>query len=611
MSERTVDEGKNVDLLLGILAEDAGKGSIPEEDKQQLIQSRLSNLIAAPVQEQYKLDANDIEIIGLLLNNFFKGNDGLRIMDVLKSVNKSMDTVPQWLKRILKLQRMGIIQAEGKHSEADNNVAVFLRSELRLSNDLLNRIFHGIDVEETPVLPVKPYKDNYEYLSDQFARIEIIEGIVDTRIHRYGRRRYETDDADRQEVELKKLESRITERLKTSDKVFPFEKLKSKKRLSGREELIILGLLYSEQNNEPRRRDDTMMVINDLSRNQYEKFLNIDMCQKGGSLEKKGLLEVHSNGQRQSDNSIRLNDNVRLELLGEKKQRTSKKDSFFELIKPSVSLDNVVLAPTAREKLGLVVETIQGYTYQRLKEWNIKGYNLIQYSAEKHKNKRHGINMLFFGLPGTGKTLAAHALAHAMGKAILTFDCSKVLSMWVGGSEQNTRMIFDRYRMKAKGIKNPPVLLLNEADQFLHRRFTHALRSVDQSYNQMQNIFLEQMERFEGILIATTNLVENLDTAFSRRFHHKIEFKMPGTEERLKLWHMHLPEKVPLSDDVNLKLLADAYPFSGGQIAVVVQNAVIKAAVHGNTITQKDFIEACEDEIKGNFDEKARARMGF
>ncbi len=181
----------------------------------------------------------------------------------------------------------------------------------------------------------------------------------------------------------------------------------------------------------------------------------------------------------------------------------------------------------------------------------------------------------------------------------------------MGGNEQNTRMIFDRYRPIAKRSRNPPVLLLNEADQFLHRRLTNVLRSADQSYNQMQNIFLEQMEKFEGVLIATTNLVENLDTAFSRRFHHKIEFQRPGAEERLKLWHMHLPGRAPLAADVNLKLLADTYQFSGGQIAVVVQNAVVKAAMKGDKIYHEDFIKACEEEMKGNFDEKAKARMGF
>ncbi len=615
MSEQVVEERKDMDLLLGLLAEDSREEPISDVDKQQIIQTRLSNLITVPFLEQHKLDANDIEIIALLLNNFLKGHDGMKATEVLKYFHKGIDTLPLELKRILKLQRLGIIQAEERNSDADNNIALLLHSELRISNDLLNRIFNDINTEQTPVLPAEPYKDNYEFLADQFERIEIIEAIIgDIRNRRYGRRRYESDSVDQQEKELKKLESRIALRLKKTEKVFPFEKLKAKKRLSEREELIVLGLLYSEQqNNEPRRHNDPMMVINDLSRNQYEKFLNMKLCQRGGVLEKKGLLEIHSDSPRQPDDFIKLKNEIRLMILGEKKHTKVKaeKDNFFELIKPSVSLGNVVLTPATSEKLSLIVETIQGGVYQRLKEWDIKGYSLVQYNASRDKNKHHGMNMLFYGPPGTGKTLAAHALAHELGKDILTFDCSKVLSMWVGGNEKNTRMIFDRYREIAKGNKNMPVLLLNEADQFLHRRITNISHSVDNSYNQMQNIFLEQMERFEGILIATTNLMENLDTAFSRRFHHKVEFQRPGAEERLKLWHIHISEKAPLADDVDLRLLADNYALSGGQIAVVVQNATIKAAIRGDKIYQKDFIKACEDEIKGNFDEKAKARIGF
>jgi SpoVK/Ycf46/Vps4 family AAA+-type ATPase len=612
MSKQVVEERNGMKLLLGFLTEDSKDKPISDVDKQQIIQSGLSNLITTPFLDQHKLNAHDIEIIALLLDNFLKGHDGLKTTEVLKSLTKSIGTMPKLLRRILNLQRLGLLQTEERHSEADNNLAVLLHSEFQISDDLLNRIFNDVDAEQKPVLPVAPYKDNYEYLSDQFERLQIIENIVDIKSQRYGRRKYESDNADQQEGELKKLESSIAKRLKKTQKVFPFEKLKAKKRLSEREELIVLGLLYSEQqNNKPHHHDDPMAVINDLSRNQYEKFLNMKLCQKGGVLDKKGLLEIHSDSPRQSDDFIKLKDEIRCKLLGEKKQVKSKKDNFFELIKPSVALDNVVLTPPTSEELSLIIEAIQGGVYQRLKELEIKGYNLIQYNTDGNKNKHHGMNLLFYGSPGTGKTLAAHALAHKLGKDVLTFDCSRILSMWVGGSEQNTRMIFDRYRMMAKGMKNPPVLLLNEADQFLYKRLTHALRAVDQSYNQTQNIFLEQMERFDGILIATTNLVENLDTAFSRRFHHKIEFKRPGAEERLKLWHIHLSEKAPLAGNVDLKLLADNYALSGGQIAVVVQNASVKAAIKGDKIYQEDFISACEDEMKGNFDEKAKARMGF
>ncbi len=611
MSDQTVNDRKDMELLLGLLAVDSKGKPISDDDKQQLIQSRLSNLITTPFLEQHKLDQDDIGIIALLLNNLLKGREGLKTTDVLTHINRSIDTLPDGLRRIRKLQELGIIQVGERHAEEDKSIASLLHSELQLSDGFLNRIFNDVAREQTVALPVMPYKDNYEYLSEQYERLQIIENVVEMAERRFGRSRHESGSADQQEEELKKLESRIAERLAKTDKVFPFEKLKVKKRLSEREALIVLGLLFAEQqNNGRRRRDDPAMVIDNLSKNQYERFLNMKLCRKGESLDKKGLIEIHSVDPWQFDDMLKLKDEIRLELLGEKKQKLSGKDIFFEFLKPSVALDNVVLAPSVSEEVRLIVN-IQDSAYKRLKEWDIKGFGLVQYNASGKKGKNPSMNILFYGPPGTGKTLVAHAIAHELGKDILTLDCSKVLSRWVGGSEQNTRMIFDRYRAIAKRSENPPLVLLNEADQFLHRRLTDILRSVDQSYNQMQNIFLEQIERFEGILIATTNLVENLDTAFSRRFHHKIELKMPGIEERLKLWQIHLPRKAPLSKDVNLRPLAEHYAFSGGQIAVVVHSAVMNAAIKDHTLCQDDFIDACEKELRGNFDEKAKARIGF
>ena len=310
---------------------------------------------------------------------------------------------------------------------------------------------------------------------------------------------------------------------------------------------------------------------------------------------------------------IKLNNKIKALLLEEKGVKNKvniKENDFFEIIKPTIHFDKVILHKKTFEDIGLTIEMIQGNTSRLLHEWGIKGSNLYQPDKVKRRRRNHPVTMLFYGAPGTGKTLTANAVAYTLKKELLTFDCSKILDLYVGESEKNVRKIFDNYREISKGMKNPPVLLLNEADQFLHRRI-NATRSVDNMYNQMQNIFLEQLERFEGILIATTNLIENLDSAFSRRFHHKIEFRRPGTNERLRLWEVHIPEKAPLSTDVDLWHLSEHYDLSGGQIAVVVQNAATRAARRGDKIMMEDFIFACEDELAGNFDEKARVRVGF
>ncbi len=307
----------------------------------------------------------------------------------------------------------------------------------------------------------------------------------------------------------------------------------------------------------------------------------------------------------------RLNENLTIKLLEEKKRRkrtSFKGDDLFDVIKPSVPLDKVILHPKTFDDVSLAIESAQGKTFHTLRDWGVHGDTLS--SNYTHKKKNPSAIMLFYGPPGTGKTLSASVIACTLKRKLLTLDCSKILGLWVGESEKNTRKIFDRYREISKSLVRPPVLLLNEADQFLHRRMS-ASHSTDHMYNQMQNIFLEQMERFEGVLIATTNLIENLDPAFSRRFHYKIEFKRPSPQERLKLWNVLIPEKVPLSDDIDLPYLSTHYDLSGGQISVVVRNAITRAAMRGDRLFMADLITACADEINGNFDEKAKGSIGF
>ena len=166
------------------------------------------------------------------------------------------------------------------------------------------------------------------------------------------------------------------------------------------------------------------------------------------------------------------------------------------------------------------------------------------------KDKKSGIDarIIFYGAPGTGKTMTAHSLAKSLKRQVLSFDCSKILSMYVGESEKNVRKIFDTYYELTAKTKTEPVLLLNEADQFLSARSSGPGGGAEQMHNQMQNIFLEQIENFKGILVATTNLLENIDVAFSRRFNYKIEFKKPDEKQRRELWKKMLPHGAPYEE---------------------------------------------------------------
>lgn len=167
-------------------------------------------------------------------------------------------------------------------------------------------------------------------------------------------------------------------------------------------------------------------------------------------------------------------------------------------------------------------------------------YNTIV-ERMKQNNFRSAFTCIFYGGPGTGKTETAYQLARTTQRDILMVDVPQIKDKWVGESEKNVKSIFDQYRALSKKSKLTPILLFNEADSIFSKRLTSLNHSTDQMYNTMQNIILQEMESLDGILIATTNLTDNLDKAFERRFLYKIKFDRPGTEAREHIWHTMIP----------------------------------------------------------------------
>ncbi len=583
-----------IELLLAVAEKDKKDKNTPSDSLDQESESRLSYLIESPFFKAYNLDEKDIKIIAVLFKSLFDSKDGVKTTEILKVIGNNTHAAFLELKRVIRLKDLGILEPTGGH--CDDNVELF-RSSIRLSNSFIGKLYQPD--EDSSQNNIEPYKNNFEYLAEQFERIRILKEISG-----HIEKSCRTNSIKEKEDNLKTLEKRIQERLDLTDRVFPFEEFKRKKNLSRTEELVILASLEKEVVYDKHYEIEDL--VNIISTTPYEKLTNKGLLKEEGRLIRDHIVEIRSiRGLFLEEKRIDLNEGLKARLLGEKKRRSQfkLKDDFFEIIKPSISLDNVILHPNTYEKLNVAIETFHGETPHTLMEWGIHGNK-----ADKKYNQP--ITLLFYGPPGTGKTLTAHSIACTLERELLTLDCSKILSKWAGESEQNTRKLFDRYKEISKHFKNPPVLLLNEADQFLHRRI-NAERSTDHMYNQMQNIFLEQLEGFNGVLIATTNLVENLDPAFSRRFHHKIEFRRPGPEERFKLWKVHVPEKIPLSDDIDFLYLSTYYDLSGGQISLIVKNAITRAAMRGDRLCQDDLIRACEDEVSGNFDEKARGHIGF
>lgn len=556
-------------------------------------------LISDSLLSQYDLDEKDLKILNLLMESLLNGKDGLQPVSVLKRFGKESSAIFEVSKRLGRLRQIGILAIDSRNDDDMESLGCLLRATFKLSNEFLSKLFN--ESTETPSFQAEPYKDNFEYLADQFEKIKILIGIkgIDSRMRKIigiSKNRRQANE------EMSRIEGRIMERLQKTDKVFPFEELKKRYRFNHKEEVIILALLHNEISDSRPFEVETLLDM--VSETPYEKLSNRALFQEKGKLIKKNLIAVRRGFREEG---YALNHELTAWLLGERKQWRKKKQiekwDLFEVTKPDVSIDKVILPEKTISEIQTAMDMVNGNVSYQLQKWGVKGNMLMKDSSAP-------LLMLFYGPPGTGKTFAVYALAYEMKRHVLTVDCSRILDKYVGESEKNTRAIFDRYRAVSKSLRKQPVLLLNEADQFLHRRI-NAVRSVDHMYNQMQNIFLEQMERFDGILIATTNLIRNLDEAFSRRFQFKIEFKRPGPAERLKLWEIHIPEKTPLSEDVDLRYLSEEYDLSGGQIAVVVRNAIGMAARKRDRLSQEDLINACENETVSNFDEKGKRKIGF
>lgn len=211
----------------------------------------------------------------------------------------------------------------------------------------------------------------------------------------------------------------------------------------------------------------------------------------------------------------------------------------------------------------------------------------------KETNFRSGFACLFYGAPGTGKTETVLQIARKTGRDLIQVNISEIKSMWVGESEKNIKGIFDDYRKMVKQSAKTPILLFNEADAIIGKRMVGAEKAVDKLENNIQNIILQEIEQLDGILIATTNLAENMDKAFERRFLYKVKFEKPDLHGRLQIWQTMIPSL----NDADASFLATRYDFSGGEIENIARHYTIQSILYGKPADMlKSLVGYCDSE---------------
>ncbi|EJF0226606.1 ATP-binding protein [Campylobacter jejuni] len=534
-------------------------------------------LILRELCRNYVVSISSINAFTLLSTIF--GNDKYLYLDALEDLKKL-------------IERGFVNQNSSFFKSLENNktqtlTLALLQSELSLSEYFLEFL------EAKPRLNFEKqeaYADYLEYLKDEFARIQLYE-----RLSFIQKSAYNSEIKN----QIKLYEKHIKERLKKSKFYNVLADIFKEYNLEHKEQIIFLALLKEEYalSNESSISREMNSLLSLISENDLERHKNKKLLQENAPLLNLIEYDEYLNAFGDISKSFFIIDEILQRIINFEPKQSKKikiesvlKDQdIFELIEPSADINDIIMPENTKELLENILKQQDKKVLERLHSWGIKS------------NKNIEAKIIFYGPAGTGKTMSALAMAKSMKKPVLSFDCSKILSKWVGESEQNVRKIFDTYKNIVQTCKQSPILLLNEADQFLSTRVESSSGS-DKMHNQMQNIFLEQIERFNGVIIATTNFLESLDSAFSRRFDYKIEFKKPDFKDRLKMWEKFLPRKASFEKAFDVNLLAN-YELSGAQILMVVKNTALKVAVtEDGVFKMQDFIESIQKELNSSFD---------
>ncbi len=250
-----------------------------------------------------------------------------------------------------------------------------------------------------------------------------------------------------------------------------------------------------------------------------------------------------------------------------------------QIVTPRFTMADLVLAEATRE--GLL---------DALTELRHKGLMYRRWGLKKVMKKTKGLSLLFAGPPGTGKTMAAEAIASELGRPLHVVNYAQLENMWVGETEKNIEHVFHA------ALEAGAVLFFDEADAVFQRRGFMATPWM----NRDVNVLLAQIENYPGVVVLATNLAKVMDRALDRRVDIAVEFPIPDAALRQKIYTRLVPKEAPLSKDIDYEILAKKYVMSGGSILNVVRQAMRSSLQRGkrHRITMADFTHAAEREMK-------------
>lgn len=264
-------------------------------------------------------------------------------------------------------------------------------------------------------------------------------------------------------------------------------------------------------------------------------------------------------------------------------------------IEPVYTWSDIVLPPRAMQQLHEVYASVK-YRHVVYSRWGF----------ERKLALGKGLNALFSGPSGTGKTMAAEILAHKLKLDLYKIDLSCVVSKYIGETEKN----LDRIFREAKASN--AILFFDEADALFGKR--SEVRDAHDRYANIEVAYLlQKMEEYDGIVILATNLRKNMDEAFARRMHHTVEFPFPDAACRERIWEGMFPPEAPLADGVDFRFLAHQFELSGGNIRNIALAAAFMAAESDGVISMEHLILATAREFQkmGKLPSKASFRQYY
>lgn len=295
-----------------------------------------------------------------------------------------------------------------------------------------------------------------------------------------------------------------------------------------------------------------------------------------------------------NDATLELTDKSKEILLGEDQKLFVSEESIRNMIKSTDVQSKVLFFDNdTRQQLDMLSSSLEQKNFTELQ------------SRLKENNLPSGVAIVFYGSPGTGKSESAYQLAKKTGRDIITVDLSNTKSMWFGQSEKKIKEIFTDYNKVCQYSEIKPILLFNEADGVLSKRMDNRNSATHQTENTIQNILLEEFEKNQGIIIATTNLEKNLDSAFERRFLFKVKYDKPSTQVRKLIWR----NKMPWIDDDVLSQIVERFDFSGGEIDNVFRKMVMHEVTTGSSHDPSLLMQFCESERFEN--QRSKRKLGY